>query len=549
MKTFVSHDGTDGNGVRAEVYVQAGEGVVTEIKESANGTADVHFSVENLKFPVHGWIGQDNPVYEVVKKAKESGDKVSFRIEGQRKAKVERTTPIAELRADMKTARDNTISILASVNNIVSDEAVTNPDEDPASTYGRVKATGGEKTKAESGNSFVAGSALQILRDVSKEESVSNDIIAALAAQALLQGSTSEEVLKAISGPDRKDDSKPELRSSFSIEAPSWKAFNSDGRQNLGTSAIAAGVGAEQYVRSNLAKIVNPTVALLPEFNDAVEYFAKIILGISDKIQTSAYGQGFRADRSVASHARVRGLVYDTVTEFHNLPVTEKLEISEEKVAEWIKNVGKLSYSRFKLSIAIANDNTSLDSISIPTTLSSNVAPDKVSQQPEVVKEEVVVEKQADTVEVVTETVEPAKTETETASEKKEDSETVAETQVEDNEGGHIVDEEAETDEPVVLDYELLPQNLLDEAILIAGKLPSDVASTEETINLFKEFVNDIGLSKADLSKVAKLLAWTYGPKFSKVQNIPDDVLTDFIDFYVSLGEDNFVKALNGVAK
>lgn len=532
MKTFVSHDGTDANGIRAEVYVQTGEGVITQIKENANGTSDVHFTVDNLKFPVHGWIGQDNPVYDVVKKAKESGDKVAFRIEGQRKNNVERDIPISDLRADMKTARDKTISILASVNGIVSDEAVTNPDEDPASTYGRIKATGTDKTKATSGTAFVAGSALQTLRDIAQEESVTNDIIAAIAAQALLQGHTSKEVLEAISGPDRKDDSKPELKSSFSVEAPSWKAYNSDGRQNLGTSSIAAGVGAEQYVRSHMAKTVDPNVTQLPEFNDAVIYFAKIILGISDKIQASAYGNGFRADRSVASHARVRGIVYDTITEFFNLPVTPSLEISEEATAEWIKNVGKLSYTRFKNSIAIANDNTPLDEISVPETLKSNTSKTTEVKTETTQKVEPVEDKKEET---VTE---------ETSAEK-----TVEETAVETVEDIHTVDNVEETEQPVVVDYELLPAQHLDEAILIAGKLPEDVASTEETINLFKEFVNGIGLSKAELPKVAKLLAWTYGPKFSKVQNIPDDVLTDFIDFYVSLGEENFVKALNGAAQ
>ena len=552
MKTFVSHDGVDGNGVRAEVYVQTGEGIVKEIKENANGTADVHFTVENLKFPVHGWIGQDNPVYEVVKKAQQTGDKVEFRIEAQRKANIERDIPIADLRADMKIAREKTIAILASINGIVSDEAVTNPEEDPASTYGRIKAKGDEKkTVATPGANFVAGSALQTLRDLALEQSVSSDIIAAVAAQAILSGSSTDEVLAAIAGPDRRDDSQPELRKAFSVEGPSWKAFNSDGRQNLGASSITSGVGAEQFVRSELTKKVSPELTNSDKFNDAVKYFATLILSIADKIQSATYGSGFRADRSVASHARVRGIVYDTVTDYFTLPIEPDISVTPDKLNEWVTQVGRLSYSRFKLSIEIANSDLKVDEVLIPESLlngatpTTNITP-KTEPAPAVEVEVKEVEKPVEPV------VEPVNEELETVAD------VVVEAKVDkpkkDKAEAVVEPVEAEEESPVLAavaaddDYEVLPQMHLDESILVGGKLPDDVAATEETIEMFKEFVAETGLPKSDLAKVAKLLAWTFGPKFGKAQNIPDDALTDFIDFYVSMGGDNFVKAVTGIA-
>lgn len=539
MKTFVTHDGVDGNGVRAEVYVQTGEGVIKEIKENANGTADVHFIVENLKFPVHGWIGQDNPVYDVVKKAHQTGDKVEFRIEAQRKANIDRDTPIADLRADMKIAREKTIAILASVNGIVSDEAVTNPEEDPASTYGRIKATGNEKkTVATPGANFVAGTALQTLRDVALEQSVSNDIISAIAAQAILSGSSTEDVLAAITGPDRRDDSQPELRKSFSMEAPSWKAFNSDGRQNLGALSITSGVSSEQFSRAELAKKVSPELVNGDQFNEAVKYFATLILAIADKIQSATYGSGFRADRSVASHARVRGIVYDTVTDYYTLPVEADVTINPDKLNEWVTQVGRLSYNRFKTAIDVANSELKVDEVLIPESLLNGATPTTnvtVKQEASPVVEEKVV---ASTPEPV---VEEKAVEVEVAVEPEISVEEVKEAEV--SETSPAIAEVAEAD-----DYELLPQMLLDEAILVNGKLPEDVASTEETIEMFKEFVTETGLPKSDLAKVAKLLAWTFGPKFVKAQNIPDDALTDFIDFYVSMGSDNFIKAVKGIA-
>ena len=546
MKTFVTHDGVDGNGVRAEVYVQSGEGVIKEIKENANGTADIHFIVENLKFPVHGWIGQDNPVYDVVKKAHQTGEKVEFRIEAQRKANIDRDIPIADLRADMKIAREKTIAILASVNGIVSDEAVTNPEEDPASTYGRIKATGNEKkTVATPGSAFVAGTALQTLRDVAAEQSISNDIIASIAAQAILSGSSTEEVLTALAGADRRDDSQPELRKSFSVEAPSWKAFNSDGRQNLGALSITSGVSSEQFSRAELAKKVSPELANGEQFNEAVKYFATLILAIADKIQAATYGNGFRADRSVASHARVRGIVYDTITDYFTLPVEADVTINPDKLNEWVTHVGRLSYNRFKTAIEVANSELKVDEVLIPESLlngatpTSNITP---------VKSKPVAEKTPEVTEAVEEIpVEVAEVIPSVAvdEEKAEDTnvvEEVAETEEIQEESQALV-EVAEAD-----DYEALPQMHLDEDILVGGKLPADVAATEETIEMFKEFVTETGLPKSDLPKVAKLLAWTFGPKFVKAQNIPDDALTDFIDFYVSMGADNFIKTVRGIA-
>ena len=547
MKTFVTHDGVDGNGVRAEVYVQTGEGVIKEIKENANGTADVHFTVENLKFPVHGWIGQDNPVYDVVKKAHQTGDKVEFRIEAQRKANIERDIPIADLRADMKIAREKTIAILASVNGIVSDEAVTNPEEDPASTYGRIKATGNEKkTVATPGSVFVAGTALQTLRDVVAEQTVTSDIIAAIAAQALVAGSSTAEVLEAISGPDRRDDSQPELRKSFSVEAPSWKAFNSDGRQNLGALSITAGVSSEQFVRAELAKSVSPELVNNDQFNEAVKYFATLILAISDKIQAATYGSGFRADRSVASHARVRGIVYDTVTEYFSLPIESNVTVDPNKLNEWVTQVGRLSYNRFKTAVDIANSELKVDEVLIPDSLLNGATLISTSnvEQSAVVEQEPVIEmtEPEETAPAAT-TEEVVQSESDDVQEAVEAPLVEAVVEASAPEVSPAIAEVAEAD-----DYEVLPQMHLDEDLLVGGKLPDDVAATEETIEMFKEFVTETGLPKSDLSKVAKLLAWTFGPKFGKAQNIPDDALTDFIDFYVSMGAENFIKAVRGIA-
>jgi hypothetical protein len=528
METFTTYDGLDGNNIRAEVYVQKGEGLVTEIKESGKGTADVSFKVGNLKFPVHGWVNMDTAIFEEAKKAHETQQTVAFRIESQRKSGVERITPIQQLRESMSSAKKNIITILASINNVVSSEAVTLPEEDPEPTkMGRVKAQSGtpKPLGAVSGTQVVdVNVLLSTLNNVVEQNLFTPDVVANLVAQALTSGATVEQVRSAVYSKDREDNSFQAKTSppSFSVEAPSWKGYNSDGRSNLGHATVLAAAGVETYVRHYLN---NHTTLDFNDgrYSDAVNYFSGLLLSVADKIQSLLYGSGFRPDRAASSHVKIRGIVFDTVDNYYNIPFNSNNTLNPNDVEQWVKNVGNLAYQRYKGIIQLTNA-PSNTSVPVPSSLRDD---EGLASQAEVsVVDDSPVNSAPDVVEPVM--VEAA----------------VEEVSVEDEPDVEVPAVPAAAESVVVSGAVKYPQTLLDEEILKDGKLVGVEPATQETINMFKDMVEEFNLSKTEISKISRLLAWTFGPKFVKAQLIPDEQLLEFIDFYVASGSDNFQEAL-----
>jgi len=534
MKPFISHDGTDSNGVRAEVHVSVNRGIIDRINDGDKGTSDVYFKVEGLKFPVHGWVGTEDAVYAVAKAALESKELVDFRIESQRKKKVDRTLPIAELRASTEAARENTVPILAGINGLLSQEALTNPKEDPSpNPSGRLPATdediAGNSKKSAGTVAVNSDEVLATLTKIANDNSIPESIVSSVAAQALLAGVSVEDVQTALAGTIKSDTSKPEVQRSFTVESQPWKDYNSDGHLNLGSLKIQAGIGAESFIRGQVATIVNPQLLTDPSVNDAVEYFAGLSLSIADRVQTLAYGAGFKADRGASSHARVRGIVYDTIERYYNLPLTEDLILPDDvkELDAWVGKVGKLSIERFRIAIRQSTEVTPLAGSNPPASLLSDSAVAKQSK--EVDEVEVNLDEAAPTTAPIDLVVEEP---------------VVAEQVVTSEEEVEVSEED--TDEEYV---EIFPPTFIDENLLGSdGKILSASAPSNETVENLKDFVKDAEILKEDLPKVSKLLAYTFGPKFNKATNIPDDDLVDFIDFYVASGSDNFLKVLNKVA-
>lgn len=137
-KPFVSYDGPDNNGVRAEVKVVTGYGKVYDTSKSDKGKSEnVIFVVENTKYKPSGWT-PDSAVAKIVHEAKDSGEPIHFRIETHRKEGVDRTKSIQELASTADSARDNAFKSLAAVKRegdaewTISSFARTRLDEDPA---------------------------------------------------------------------------------------------------------------------------------------------------------------------------------------------------------------------------------------------------------------------------------------------------------------------------------------------------------------------------------------------------------------------------------
>lgn len=277
-RPFISHDGPDDNGFRAEIKVVTGFGHVDSIEKSAAGkSAKVSFAVENTKFKSSGWAPVEDKVMKLVETAQASGEPIHFRIETRRQDKIPRETPISEL-TDLANARDSIHKSLAAVKLADDDEwtispfAKTNMAEDP--TFGSKSAN-----------------------DYSLEE------------------------LRKMKGGSPDAGAAPSYRG---IEPPPYVTKNSKGDLNPGSMAVAVPLNIytflTEYLKDNDLQIDDKT-----KFS-----VVKTILEACNEAQLGIYnGELDSPDLSLGSHTRARALVFESVRIFFPLTV----EIMEDKAA------------------------------------------------------------------------------------------------------------------------------------------------------------------------------------------------------------------------
>lgn len=544
---FVSQDGTDEDGVRAQVHVIALTGTVKEIKEKSDkGVADVYFSVGKLTFPIHGWIGLEEPVFALAKTAYENGDEVDFRIEFQRKPKVDRKTPIEELRKDTSTALANIKVLLVGINELRTPEAVTNPAEDPKGTNGRYVASETDLSKPAGNNGSAASSfskeeVLASLALASANAEVRPSILDGLAAQALLHGASVEEVNVAIAGRDKRENGTTveTPRANYAQEAPAWKEYNSDGRLNLGSSIVAAGVGAETLISKQLTAL---GLADAPNIAEVTDYFTDLVFAIADRVQVSAYGNGARSDRAAGSHTRIRGILYEVISNQSTLPVVlgsnGAIQVNNpDDLKNWIAETGKLTVAKFNRAIRASQATPGFGQIVPPASLTGGTvaarpsspaapqSPPEAPSQPVRPQPQVVTRPDSVPAPVTPPDLEP------------DQPETVAVAQPEEESLDSVQDEVTPT------------ENL--EGVLPPRKLTSDElqgeTASEDTIAALKELMSESGLDPKDvrdLTRISHVLAYTFGSEFSNPKKVPDDALLEFIDWYVGNGSEALNNAM-----
>lgn len=164
---IISHD-AEFEGVRAEVKVVRGVGIVDSIEPSKSGKAvKVSFSVSNSDYLPSGSVPlAQEKVVDFVKQAHESKEPIAFRIETRRQKHIDRTVPIADI-STLAVAAKSIHKSLAAVGPedgelIFSDFAVTDPAEDPAdnnsgihSALGKVNKPVNKASSASNNNSSV----------------------------------------------------------------------------------------------------------------------------------------------------------------------------------------------------------------------------------------------------------------------------------------------------------------------------------------------------------------------------------------------------------
>lgn len=366
-KPFVSHDGTDPNGIRAEVYVQTGTGTVKELKENGNNI-NVFMAVDGLKHPIGGWTSKSEAIYPMLVEAYESGREITYRIESQRKNGIDRATPIAVLRETMDTAKENCRNLFVGVDGTLSSEAVTDPAEDPYAG-GRIPATDPRNKPAAAPTAggpggFTAEQALTGLA-AARQGGLSDSIIDSAAALALAAGASVQQVLTA--GVDEQaEPAERQVQRVVAAEAAPFNAYNTDGRVNLGSYAVQAGVGAESLA----AELIHDNaVAVAEAHNAAVEAgevegekiepqpvnfksaaaLGSVLLDLADRVQVGTY-EGGRPSRMANSHTRARSFVYDAVKNRYPVPFGADADTQEE----WKKQVVAEGIERFKWAVKIA---------------------------------------------------------------------------------------------------------------------------------------------------------------------------------------------------
>lgn len=290
---FVSHDGQDDDGIRAEVYVQKGKGVVSNLKPHKNEkVAQVGITTEGLRFEQNSWVNVNSDLYAIATKAYDSGEEVEYRIESQRRPGIKRDIPIEELRKDTKTSQESTKSILAGLNGVMSDEAVTHPSED-GRAGGRFPAQPRNETPA---------------------------------------------------APAQNTHNVPGSRSAK--EAPSYLPVNDDGSRNLGSYAIQGAAGVEAFVRNQL--VVNGWSAQNEDFESEVFGFSAAVLSIVDPLQH--WFTKKNVDRIAGSHARLRGVIFDTIEHYVPFSLIREGFLTRDA---WFSRVGSLTRSRFDLILEL----------------------------------------------------------------------------------------------------------------------------------------------------------------------------------------------------
>lgn len=292
-RPFVSKDGVDENGIRAEVRVLNGYGAIENIVKSKRGNSNnVSFAVRNNEYLVSGW-SRDVDVMKLIEEAQENNAPIYFRIETRRKDEVDRTLPIEEISKGMENAKKNTIKSIAAVRMNESDEwtissdAVTRLDEDPKRSTGLYSA----------------------------------------------YDSNPEDLKPAPASAPRSFNGRE--------PAPFIARFDT-GEVNPGSSALQAIFGFFQWILEEERK---GTFEIEKERRKEV---ARDLLLVANSLQLAIYGKIEKElkggpDLTTGSHIKARALIFESIRSFY--PLTTEILNDEISYKKWLKSVRSVSLS------------------------------------------------------------------------------------------------------------------------------------------------------------------------------------------------------------
>lgn len=383
MAKFLSHDGQDKNGVRAEVMVQTGTGKIKNItnrgKASDDGSyrnVEVEFTPDNPKLQHKVYALLDTTATELwnyIQEAHSANKDISYRIESQRRRAVARDIKFEDLKHSEQVVR-----VLAAIDNIFSHEAKTTPAEDPDSEAPSAL----HNNTADSINSRSKNSGVLPLDAIksARQAHMPASIVDALIAAAILQGEKPEEAIAVgLEGTDANKIDNTTIRgNSRAVEEKPWNEYNTDGRTNPGSYAVAHAATTERFALEHLIKLYSEGKKTNVTVNeDMISQSASIaieLLEIADDVQLDIVG---RKDRQKNSYNRALSLVLDAIEKRHNVPIGGDAQVQ----SEWRGLVLLEATERFKGVLYISEGVTPTAEDIIVSTKDNE---EKTSEQPEV---------------------------------------------------------------------------------------------------------------------------------------------------------------------
>lgn len=353
MAKFLSYDGIDKNGVRAEVMVQTGTGRIKNIsgrgKENPDGSyrnVEVEFDPDNPKLQHKVYALLDTTAKELwdyVQEAHLAKKDISYRIESQRRRNVDRALKFEDLKHSEQVVR-----VLASVDTVFSHEALTSPAEDPDSGAPSALNNAASTTPVSAVGS---GDAMQAL-SAARSQGLPDSIVDSLAALALAQGYPASEVLAAGFASDNDRAVRSFVGNSRAVEEKPWNFTNTDGRINAGSYAVAHAATAERFALDHLVMLYSAGKKTNVSVNDDMiaqaASLAIEILEAADSVQGYVVG---RIDRQKNSYNRALSLILDSIEKRNPVPIGGE----EEDVDKWRDSVVTEASERFVGILMVAD--------------------------------------------------------------------------------------------------------------------------------------------------------------------------------------------------
>lgn len=299
-RPFISKDGVDGDGVRAEVSVVIGYGDIESIVPSSGGkTNNVDFAVANTIYNPSGY-SRDPKILEVLEKAQETKEPIHFRIESRRKPEIDRKRPYSDL--DTNRGKENFRS-LAGVRLegdsewVISDDAVTRMDEDPTEEGGPVNAN--------------------------------------------------KQTLEQLTGAPTPSRPAGNTNSRNGDYEPAPYVVKWHGKTTPGSIAVAIPISFYMDI-FNYEKDRGFELT-----SDRRKEVAIVMLKIANRLQKDIMkkaGLPYNGvDLSAGSHTRARALIFEALRSFY--PVTEEILTNEEQFGNWQKSVYAVSLAMWEWSL------------------------------------------------------------------------------------------------------------------------------------------------------------------------------------------------------